>query len=310
MSLPRRLSAAAVALLAAVALPGPFQAAPGAASPTPRVSVISDSILTAVTWGDGQAQAALSDGLDMQIDAGVCRRLNGESCEFNGSHVPTTLDVINRWITQLGAIVVIVDGYNDLPDHFAGDVELTLDTLRDHGVQHVLWVNLHAVQPEYAAKNAVLVAAAQHHPELRVLDWNSYSAAHPEWFQTDFIHLRPAGGVAIATWIHQAIADILSPPPPPPPPAQDTALVVPAQTMVARVGVRFDRRLRAGGGTAPLRWRTRGASLRKARLHLLARGELTGTPTHASTFTLPLEVTDADGSTANVTVTFTVKPTR
>ena len=309
MSLSRRLTAVAVALMAAVALPGLFQAAPGAASPMPRVSVISDSVLTAVTWGDGQAQAALSDGLDMQIDAGVCRRLNGESCEFNGSHVPTTLDVINRWITQLGAIVVIVDGYNDLPDHFAGDVELTLDTLRDHGVQHVLWVNLHAVQPEYAAKNAVLVAAAQHHPELRVLDWNSYSAAHPEWFQTDFIHLRPAGGVAIATWIHQAIADILSPPPPPPP-ARDTALVVPAQTMVARVGVRFDRRLRAGGGTAPLRWRTRGASLRKARLHLLARGELTGTPTHASTFALPLEVTDADGSTANVTVTFTVKPTR
>jgi hypothetical protein len=39
----------------------------------------------------------------------------------------------------------------------------------------------------------------------------------------------------------------------------------------------------------------------------LARGELTGTPTHASTFALPLEVTDAHGSTANVTVTFTVK---
>jgi hypothetical protein len=308
MPLPRRLTAAAVALMAALALPALFQAPPGAASPPPRVSVISDSILTAVTWGDGSAQAALSDGLDLKIDAGVCRRLNGESCEFNGSRVPTTLSVINSWITQLGSIVVIVDGYNDLPDHFAGDVELTIDTLRDHGVQHVLWVNLHAVQPEYAAKNAILIAAAKHHPELHVLDWNVYAAHHPEWFQTDSIHLRPAGGVAIATWIHQGIADTLSPPPSPP--SRAKAMVIPVRKLIARVGVRFDRHLRAGGGTAPLRWRTTGAALHKARLHLLAGGELTGRPTHATTFALPLDVTDADGSTAHVTVSFTVKPRR
>jgi hypothetical protein len=307
MSLSRRLTAAAVALLASLALPALFQAAPGAASPAPRVSVISDSILTAVTWSNAPAQAALSDGLDLQIDAGVCRRLNGQSCEFNGSYVPTTLSVINTWITQLGSIVVIVDGYNDLPDHFAGDVELTLNTLRDHGVQHVLWVNLHNVQPEYAAKNAVLAAAAQHHPELRVLDWNSYAAPHPEWFQTDFIHLRPEGGIAIASWIHQAIADTLAPPPAPPAPASQPALVVPTQAMVARVGVRFARHLRAGGGTGPLRWRPTGLSLRRAKLHLLAGGELTGRPTHARTFTLPLEVTDAHGSTVKVTVRLTVK---
>ncbi len=298
-----------MASMAVLALPGLFYASPGAASaaPAPRVSVISDSVLTAVTWVDGPAQASLSDGFDMQIDAGVCRRLNGQSCEFNGSYVPTTLAVINNWINQLGTIVVIVDGYNDLPNQFAGDAELTLDTLRDHGVQHVLWVNLHEVKPEYAAKNAVLIAAAKRHPELHVLDWNSYSAGHPDWFQTDFIHLRAAGGVAIATWLHQAIIDTLSPPPPPPS-SRDTPLVVRAQQLVGHVGVRFDRRLRAGGGAAPFRWRTTGASLRRAGLHLLASGELTGTPTRARTFAVPLEVRDADGSTAKITVTFTARP--
>lgn len=306
MSSSRRLQAAAAAVFAALALPALFQAAPGAASPAPRVSVISDSILTAVTWGNDPAQAALSNGLDLQIDAGVCRRLNGESCEFNGSHVPTTLTVINSWSGQLGSIVVIVDGYNDLPNAFAGDVELTLDTLRDHGVQHILWPNLHNVSPEYAAKNAVLAAAAQHHPELRVLDWNSYSANHPDWFQTDFIHLRPAGGAAIATWLHQAIADTLAPPPPPPPPASSLAVVMP-QRMVGHVGVRFARHLQAGGGAAPFRWRTTGISLRRAGLHLLASGELIGRPAHARTFALPLQVVDADGSSLNVTVTLTVK---
>jgi hypothetical protein len=300
----RRLSAAAALLFVVAAVPSVFRAEPGTASTPPRVSVISDSILTSVTWGDGSALAALSDGLDLQIDAGVCRRLNGESCEFNGGRVPTTLSVINSWRTQLGAIIVIVDGYNDLPDRFASDVELTLNTLRDDQVRHVLWTNLHEGKAEYVTKNAVLAAAARRHPELRVLDWNSYSARHPEWFQPDFIHLTAAGGGAIAPWIHQAIMDTLSPPATP---SRGTALVVSTRRLVGRVGVRFDRRLHASGGTAPLRWRTTGMSLRKAGIHLLASGELVGRPTHARTLAVPVEVTDAGGSKARGTVTLAVR---
>jgi hypothetical protein len=295
----------ATSLTAALALPALFPAS-GAADPPPRVSVISDSILTSVTWNhDGVALADLSNGLDLEIDAGVGRRLNGQSAEFEGAYTPTTLTVIQGWLYQLGSIVVIVDGYNDLPDNFAGDVELTLDTLRDHGVQHVLWVNLHEVRPEFAAKNAVLAAAARRHPELRVLDWNSYSAGHPEWYQNDFIHLMPAGGVAIATWIRQAIADTLNPPPP------DPALVVAGrQAIRGHVGIRVDRHLRATGGTAPLRWHTHGAALHRARLHLLANGELRGTPAHAGTFVLPIDVTDARGSVAHLTIVLNVGATR
>jgi hypothetical protein len=289
-------------LLATVASTGLFPGGAGAASPGPRVSVISDSILTAVTWSTS-AEDVLTNGLDMQIDAGVCRRLNGQSCEFNGSHVPTTLSVISSWITQLGSIVVIVDGYNDIPANFAADVELTLNTLRDHGVQHVLWVGLRESRPEYAVKNAVLFAAAKQHRELHVLDWNGFSSSHPEWYQTDSIHLMPAGGLAIAGWIRQAIADTILPPPPP-------TLVVPAlQKLRGRVGVRLDRRLRAGTATTPLRWRTSSRALRRVRLHLSATGELSGTPSRAGTFALPLEVTDDGGATAHVVVSLTVKPT-
>jgi hypothetical protein len=303
MSRSRRLSAAVVVLIVAAAVPALLRAQPGNAG-APRVSVISDSILTSITWGDGSALAALSDGLDLQIDAGVCRRLNGESCEFNGGRVPTTLTVISNWRTQLGGIVVISDGYNDLPDRFAADVELTLNTLRDDQVQHVLWVNLHEGRAEYVAKNGVLAAAARRHPELRVLDWNAYSARHPEWFQTDFIHLTAAGGSAIAPWIHQAIMDTLSPPPPPP---RATSLVVSTRRMVGRVGVRFDRHLHATGGTAPLHWRTTSASLHRAGIHLLASGELVGRPAHAKRFAVPLEVTDARGSKARATVVLSVQ---
>ncbi len=307
MPKPRRLTMAAAALLAAVALPALFQAAPAPAAAPPRVSIISDSILTAVTWSGDGSLAALGSGLDLQIDAGVCRRLNGQSCLFNGAHVPTTLEMINRWSGQLGSIVVIVDGYNDLPDPFASDVELVLGALRDQGVQHVLWVNLHEVTPELAVKNAVLAAAARRHPELRVLDWNGYSAPHPDWYQTDFVHLRQDGGDAIAAWIRQAIADVLDPPAPP---VQAAVLTVPLQTVVARVGVPFDHRLQAGGGAAPLRWRVSGGALRRAGLHLSAGGELTGTPLRASRFAVQLAVSDAGGARVATTVAFTVKPAR
>jgi hypothetical protein len=298
----RRFTALA-AFLAVTALPA------GAAGAGPHVTIVSDSVLTAVTWGNVPAQAALEQNLDVQLDAGVCRRLNGQSCEFNNTYVPTALDVLNGWRTTLGPVVVIVDGYNDVPSSFASDVELTLDTLRNDGVQHILWVNLDEIRPEYAQKNAVLASAALHHPELRVLDWNAYSSSHPEWYQTDYIHLVPAGGVAIAAFIHQAILDALAPPQPQKPQPQRPSLVIKGKrTLVGRVGARVDRRLKAAGGVGPLRWVATGRALRQAKLHLLAHGELRGRPSRPGTHWLNLEVVDAKGSTAHVTIRFTVRP--
>jgi hypothetical protein len=304
MFAPRRLAAlaASLALLALAAV----CAGTGRADPGPRVSIVSDSILTSVTWGNEPAQAALFGGLDVQIDAGVCRRLNGQSCDFNGGHVPTTLQVLSGW-GNLGSVVVIVDGYNDVPTSFAADVEIALDTLRSRGVGHVLWVNLHAVRQEYVEKNTVLANAARSHPELRVLDWNTYSSAHREWYQDDLVHLVPAGGVAIAAWLHQAIVDALAPSPAPAAATPARALAAGAQRVVARAGMRIDRRLRVVGGVAPFRWRMKGRGLRRMHLHLLAGGELRGRPTHPGRYRVPLEVVDATGATVRVVVRVTVR---
>ena len=173
-------------------------------------------------------------------------------------------------------------------------------------------MNLHEVRPEYAQKNAVLAAAALHHPELRVLDWNAYSSSHPEWYQTDYIHLVPAGGVAIAAFIHQAILDALAPPaaPPQPPKPQQPALVVKVKrTFVGRVGRQSSTASsRPSGGVGTLRWLATGRALRQAKLHLLAHGVLRGRPTRPGTHWLNLEVVDSKGSTARVTIRFTVRP--
>jgi hypothetical protein len=263
--------------------------------------------LTAVTWGNDAAQSALTQGLDVAIDAGVCRRLNGQSCEFAGGHVPTTLQVLASW-GYLGPVVVIVDGYNDVPASFAGDVELTLDTLRGRGVQRVLWVNLHAVKQEYVGKNAVLAAAARSHPELQVLDWNAYSSPHAEWYQTDGIHLLPAGGLAIATWLHQAIEAALAPAPAVGPPrAVRTLAAARNRALVVHAGRHVTRRLHAVGGVGPFRWLTHGRALHRVKLHLLARGELEGRPTRPGRYRLPLLVVDATGAVAHVTIRVTVR---
>jgi hypothetical protein len=300
----RRFTAFA-ALLACMVLP-----AGAARAAAPHVTIVSDSVLTAVTWGNAPAQAALDQNLDVQVDAGVCRRLNVQSCEFNGGYVPTALDVINGWRTTLGPVIVIVDGYNDIPASFAADVELTLDTLRDDGVQRVLWVNLHEVRPEYAQKNAVLAAAALRHPELKVLDWNRYSSTHPEWYQADYIHLVPTGGVAIAAFINQAIVNALTAPAPTaaPQPQQPALVVKVKRSFVSRVGKNFERRLKASGGVGQLRWLATGRALREARLHLLAGGVLRGRPSRAGTHYLRLEVVDSKGASAHVTIRFTVRP--
>ena len=79
------------AVAAAVSLMTLVPVAAGTESASPRVSVISDSVLTAVTWGNDAAQSTLSQGLDLHIDAAVCRRLNGQSCQFNNAYAPTTL---------------------------------------------------------------------------------------------------------------------------------------------------------------------------------------------------------------------------
>ncbi|MGN6798332.1 MAG: hypothetical protein ACTHKS_09290, partial [Gaiellaceae bacterium] len=80
------------------------------------------------------------------------------------------------------------------------------------------------------------------------------------------------------------------------------------RTFVSRVGKKFDRRLTASGGVGQLRWLATGRALRQAKLHLLAGGVLRGRPSHAGTHLLRLEVVDSRGSTAHVTIRFTVRP--
>ena len=261
-------------------------ATPARADGGPRVTVIGDSVLTAVEWNDGPTRI-LEDGLDVQLDIGVCRTLVGESCPFQGARVPTLVEEVHRLGSQIAPSVVVEVGYNDDPATFASAVEESLYALHDAGVREVRWLTLREVKSQYTAMNAVLRDAAARHPELALVDWNAYSAGHPEWFQNDGEHLVYGGAIAMASIIHAALRA---------PFASSTGAITVAAPPVARAQRRYAARLRADGGVGPYTFRV-VTGRPPLGLHLRPDGRIYGRPRGRSSTRLTIQVTDMLGST-------------
>ncbi len=154
----------AASLLGAVVLVGASasSATPGT-SPVPDVTVIADSVMTAVTW-HSDALAVMQKGLEVRWEVAVCRTLTGTSCPFDGERPTTLVQVVQEDGASLGKTVVVECGYNDPEGTFAQDVESSIDTLLAAGVTKILWVNLHQAAPQFVAMNKVLTLEAAAHP--------------------------------------------------------------------------------------------------------------------------------------------------
>jgi hypothetical protein len=263
------------------------------AKTSPELTVIGDSVLTAVLWNQAPL-SILEDGFDVNLQIGVCRTLTGRSCPFEGTRVPTLVELVHTLGSQLGPNVVVEVGYNDPPDTFARSVEQAITALLAAGVQRILWVNMHEWQPQYPQMNRVLDEAARQHPELTLLDWRAYSRNKWSWFQGDGIHLTYEGAVAMATFLHGSVVESLSP-------------LAPAQvdTPVATVGSPYELTFTAAGGIPPYRWSESGVRLKG--LRLLASGRLYGTPTRAGRMSLQLRVTDSFGYAASRRIVLDVR---
>jgi hypothetical protein len=169
-----------------------------ASKPRPRVTLISDSVAGAIAFDTG-AKAILAEGVDLFLEPGEARRLGGETPP-GGIAPPTVLELIAMLGPRLGPTVIISTGYNDVPSQYAVNLELALTALHGAGVEHVLWTTLHvsAAHTSYARINDAIEAAAAHHPEITVVDWNAYASGHPEWFQPDDVHVEGDGPRAMA----------------------------------------------------------------------------------------------------------------
>jgi hypothetical protein len=233
------------------------------------------------------AIAVAQTRLDVEWQVAICRRLTGQSCTPNdGTPTPPTfVDLIDS-LPAVPPIVAVEMGYNDFVDGFAEAVDASVQALVRRGVRHVLWLTLRAARDPYPALNRELRAAADRYPQLELVDWNAYAAGHPEWFQTDGVHLLDAGGVAMAHLIHRSVIELTSP-----------LHVVPAALPRLRAGRAYNATLHAAGGTGPDRWRV-VAGRPVAGLHLLADGRIYGRPRVTKPLNISVQVTDSEGLTA------------
>jgi Putative Ig domain len=255
-----------------------------AETPQPSITVIGDSVATGMQWHN-DAIAVLQKGLDVDWQVAVCRRLVATSCPFEGAEAPTLVDIVQS-DKSLAPVVVVEMGYNELEQTFATSIETAIDALLGAGVKRIVWLNLRVSRHPYIPMNAMLVAAAKRHPEVALVDWNKYSRSHADWFQNDGEHLLDAGGVAMATLIHSAVADALAPP-----------VAVARRLASARVGRSYNAQLAVRGGAAPVTWRIASGRLPRG-LELMAGGRIVGTPKQKGSASVTLWATDAYGMTA------------
>lgn len=280
-----------------VALSAPADAVAATSAQPEKITVIGDSILTAVEWNP-QPLSILEYGLptiDLQI--AVCRTLVGPGCPFEGQRPPNLVDVVRSLGNEIGSTVVVEVGYNDPEEGFASSVDDSVRALLAAGVQRILWVNFHDWVPPYAQLNTDLAQAVAKYPQVTIVDWRDYSLNRYSWFQSDGVHLVLEGAVALATLINQSLVVALEPP---------LVAHAPAVT-IAQVGRRYTAQLGVTGGKGPFRWCVTEQRLGRG-LHLLANGVLTGTPTKAGRIPIHLKVSDSSGESAVLQMVLTIEP--
>jgi hypothetical protein len=201
--------ACGIALVAALAL---LSAADGRSS-SQRVTLIGDSVAEVLAQNPGPEQM-LAQGFDLQLQTQACRKLVDPGC-YSGSP-PSALDVVQSLGSQLGPIVVVDVGYNDIAPTYQAGLDEVMTALVGAGVQHVIWVTLDEAQQAWSEIDQVIRAAPTRWPQLTVADWAPVSAGQP-WFN-DLAHLNYAGAVGLASFLRPyllaACGAACAPPPP------------------------------------------------------------------------------------------------
>jgi hypothetical protein len=210
-----------------------------------HVTLIGDSVADAIAETD-TAIAIVGQGVSLDLQVTPCRRVEGDGCPYLGSRPPSVVQLAQTMGSRLGPNVVVSVGYNDFEDLYAANIEDALAALKAAGVKHVWWLTLRAAHHPYVTMNDDIEAAAEHHPEMSVIDWNVYSRSHPDWFQTDGLHLLYPGALAMATLIHKTlVSDGVAAPP---------VRVATTTLPLAYRGRPYRARLVASPGVAPYRW--------------------------------------------------------
>jgi hypothetical protein len=196
----RRLAAVLVIVLTAAIL---ASAASAAGSARPRVTLFGDSVAAALTY-PGKARTTLAKGLDLRIDAKVCRRLAETGCPYKGDRPPSVLALVEG-AESLGDLVVIDVGYNDVPSDYGADIDRVMQSVVRRGVTTVIWVTMQEKRPLYRTTNGAIRAAAARWPQIRIADWHAASRTQRSWFAGDGLHLSRSGALALARFLRPLV---------------------------------------------------------------------------------------------------------
>lgn len=286
----------AVAVTAAALVVGAAAASPQQSS-AQHVTVIGDSVAEGMS-GDADAVAILTQGIDLDLETAPCRRVDGDSCPYEGVRVPTLVELAKTLGPKLGPYVAVAVGYNDFESAYAQNIRTALATLKAQGVKRIWWLTLRAARHPLVNMNDDILAAAAAHPELEVIDWNLYSRSHPDWFQSDGLHLLADGSEAMATLIHERlVADGVAAPP-----VRVTTTALP----VGKRGRPYSTRLAASAGVTPYRWSLLERA--PAGIHLRANGLVVGKPrARPGRYAFDVRVRDSSGYEATRRLTLRVR---
>jgi hypothetical protein len=235
----RSLAGSVCRLLAAAVL---IAAALGAASARPatraaaRVTIFGDSAAEVLDYVT-DAKQYLGQGLDVNWELKVCRRLVQLSCPYQGVRPPTVLDVVQASPQgSLGTIAVVDVGYNDYVDQYQSDMDAVLTALIGKGVEHIIWTTMHEVRDDYRNINATIRTEAARWPQVVIADWNAAGQGQ-DWFNSDGIHLNSAGAWGLAHLLRPLILAACGDPcQPPPAPAPSPSFVIRASAAAIKVG--------------------------------------------------------------------------
>ena len=107
-----------------------------------------------------------------------------------GRQAPELLEVMQSDKAQVGNSPVIFNlGNNGVLNR--SDVQAIFELVKDQ--PQVIVVNTAVSRPWRDGNNALVAEVAQQYPTVTLIDWNSISMGHPEYFAPDGIHLVPTG---------------------------------------------------------------------------------------------------------------------
>jgi hypothetical protein len=172
----------------------------------PKVTVIGDSIADKMQRSP-VALASLNDGFTLDLQTRGCRRLVSPSCTIVGSSgTPTSvLPLVKSLTHRIGKFVVVAVGYNDTPSHYDHDLDAVMRALQRAHVKSVVWLTLRDPNHRYEASNKDIKVEPKEWPEFVIADWDRYSDHHPDWFESDGLHLTSLGAGKLGQFIHTVL---------------------------------------------------------------------------------------------------------